>query len=110
MISFLLKRGDTFLLAATVNASGDTTPLDLTGRTVRSQARRTGALVQELTVTITDAEAGEFTLGATATETAEWPLGRLACDIERTDADGHVESSETFTIEVTEDVTLPVEA
>ena len=81
------KRGDTFSLTCTwTDSSG--TAIDLTGYTVESQVRAT-SFVDTLTVTVTDAANGVFTLSATATATADWPatnslLSRLYCDVQFT--------------------------
>ena len=101
------KRGDTLSLSA-VWLDSNNDPVDLTGYTVESQVRAVG-FVDDLTVTITDATAGEFVLSATATDTSMWPVtssqsSRSFCDIQFTIA-GIVVSSETFQVVVVEDIT-----
>ena len=98
-ISF--KRGDTFQLEGTrTNRTG--AAVDLSGLTISSQAR-VGSFVDDLTVSITSAATGKFTLSAAAAETELWPLGNLYCDIQFVGAG--TESTETFVIYAIEDIT-----
>ena len=98
------KRGDTFELSCALDNEGN--PVDLTNFTISAQIRDSrDEILQALTVTITDAAAGAFTLGATATETEGWGVDRYQCDIEFTGASGEVNSSETFLINVIKDIT-----
>lgn len=94
----LFKRGDTFSLQATANGE------DITTWTIQSQIRdNSGTLISELDITKTDAANGEYTLthdGATSS----WPLKMLYCDIQYT-VGGVISSTETFRIEVVEDIT-----
>lgn len=87
---------------------GDT--LNLTGATLRAQVRPRngtsfGAVVQELTYAVVSAALGTFTLSATSAQTALWPTGRLACDLELTDSGGAVLHSQTFDVHVLPAVT-----
>lgn len=87
-----LKQGDTLTLAGVAQQDSGAA-LNLTGSTLRAQVRtRNGAgfgtVVQELTVTVVSAALGTFTLSATSAQTALWPTGRLACDLELTDSGG----------------------
>lgn len=94
----LFKRGDTFSLQATANGE------DITSWTIQSQIRdASGTLVSELVVTKTDAINGEYSLAHSGTTDA-WPLKVLYCDIQYT-VGGVVASTETFRIEVIEDIT-----
>jgi hypothetical protein len=101
--SISVKRGDTFTLDFALTESDGTTPLDMTGWTVRSQVRRRKTLVADLVFTAIDAAAGTFRLACA--DTTDWPRGELQSDIEYTDLSGRVISTETYTIEVLEDVT-----
>jgi len=96
------KTGDTFELACKVPlAFGQTVT------SIDSQIRNSGALVQDLTVTIDapDATYYKYTLSATAAETALWPIDRdLRCDIQYT-IGTKVASTETFIIPTIEGVT-----
>lgn len=103
-MSLRIKRGDT-LLQDGLAQNDDGTVFDLTGSTVTSQVRTVqGTLVADLDVVITDAPAGEFTLGATATATATWPAGKLLCDV-RWESGGDAIHTETFELIVVEAIT-----
>jgi hypothetical protein len=106
---FQLKQGDTFALAGSAKQDSGAA-LDLTGATLRAQVRpRDGAgfgvVVQELTYAVVSATLGTFTLSATAAQTALWPTGRLACDLELTESGGAVVHSETVDVHVRAAVT-----
>ncbi len=104
MATFIHKRGDTFALASSVENEG--VAVDITNWTIESQVRQVDdTLVQNLTVTVTDAANGLFTISATALETESWPVANLFCDIEFTEVSGEVNSTETFTISVQKDIT-----
>lgn len=99
-------RGDTLSLLGTWSENG--TPTDLTGWTVRSQVRtQTDDLVGELTITLANqlTAPGQFTLAATAAQTAAWPVKVLRCDVEFTDPDGVVSSSDVFSLSILADMT-----
>lgn len=104
-----IKQGDTLSIAGqALQDSG--AALDLTGSTIRAQVRTRdgtgyGALLTALTVTVVSATAGTFTLAATSVQTAAWPVGRLACDLELTDSGGAITHSETFDVHVRAAVT-----
>ena len=104
MTAFTHKRGDTFELNSTLENEG--VPVDITNFTITSQVRQSDdTLVQALTVSVTDAVAGEFTISATAAETEVWEPGKLECDIEFVEPSGEVNSTETFAINVIKDIT-----
>jgi hypothetical protein len=97
----LHKRGDTWHKRCTF-LDDESHPQSLSGYTIRSQVRTlSGDLVTALTVNITDAINGEFELGP---QSANWPISILECDIEYT-ISGVVFSTETFYIDVRQDVT-----
>ena len=101
------KKGDTLSYSCSWKDSTGTA-INLTGYTIASQVRATG-FVGNLTVTITDAVNGLFTLSATATQTATWPVtdgasSRVFCDIQFT-LGAVVVSTETFQIIVVQDIT-----
>ena len=101
------KRGDTFSLTCTWTDSLGAA-IDITDFTVESQVRAVG-FVDTLTVTVTDATNGVFTIAATATATADWPVtdslySKLFCDIQFTTG-ATVTSTETFQIVVVGDIT-----
>jgi hypothetical protein len=99
---FMLKRGDTFVVEATLSQGG--APQDLSGWSIRSQVRRGSRLVADLAVEYVDRAAGVYRLSAPE-GTTEWPLGTLRSDIEYTMPGGAVASTETFEFECIEDVT-----
>lgn len=104
MATITHKRGDTFELSCTLENQG--VPVDITNFTITSQLRLSDdTLLQALTVTVTDAAAGAFTLGATATETEGWGIASYECDIEFVEGSGEVNSSQTFTVNVLKDIT-----
>src|SRR6056297_930669 len=103
MATITHKRGDTFELSCTLENQG--VAVDITNFTITSQLRLSDdTLLQALTVTVTDAAAGAFTLSATSTETEVWDVAAYECDIEFID-DGEVNSSETFVLNVIKDIT-----
>jgi len=104
MATITHKRGDTFELSCTLENQG--VAVDITNFTITSQLRLPDdTLLQALTVTKTDATAGQFTLSATATETETWGVANYECDIEFIEAGGEVNSSQTFVISVIKDIT-----
>ena len=97
------KRGDTYKIAVVLTESDGTTPIDMTGWTVRSQVRRRKTLISTLDVTYDDRVNGEFTLSLD--DTTDWPVCELSSDIEYTDGNDDVKSSETYTISIIGDIT-----
>lgn len=83
--------------------------LDLTGWGVASQVRRkdTGELVADLEVSWKDRAAGTYSL--LAKDTTAWPVTMLAWDVQFTDPDGFVTSSETKYIRIKKDQTRAAE-
>ena len=107
MQSINFKRGDTFSLDCTRKDSGGTA-INLTGYTITSSVKMGGSFSDTLTVTVTDAAAGQFTLTKAAASTASWPISSedstVLCDVQFVLA-GVIKSSETFSIYVVEDIT-----
>ena len=97
------KRGDTYQISIALTAEDGETPIDITEWTVKSQVRKRKTLVTELVFAAVDLANGSFTL--TAEDTTEWPTGTLSSDIEYTDGDGIIRSSETYEIDVEGDIT-----
>lgn len=104
------KQGDTLTITGTWTDSSGVV-IDLTGYTIASQVRVvTGTtFVDDLTAAIVSAAEGSFSVSATATQTALWPItkgqyGRTYCDIQFSKA-GVVVSSDTFEIVVLRDIT-----
>lgn len=101
------KTGDTLSLTCTyTDSSGN--PINITSYTIASKVKAVG-FEDTITVTKTNAANGVFTLSATATDTASWPVtvsiaSRLFCDVQFTSG-SVVQSSETFQIIVVQDIT-----
>lgn len=102
MVSFRLKRGDTWTLEC-VRTDADGAAVDLTGMTIASEIVANGVR-KTLVPTVTDAAAGEFTLSLAPGETETLQPVLFRGDVEFI-ASGAVTSSETFAIEVEEDFT-----
>jgi len=105
--SITFKRGDTLSLLCQRLTSVPAS-FSLVGYTVAATVRN-GGFSQALTVTITAPTTGNFTISQTAANTALWPISDedadsiMYCDIQFTS--GGVESTETFKIDVREDIT-----
>ena len=96
------KRGDTWHKQCTF-LDDDNQPQSLVGFSIRSEVRTlNNKLIDTLVINITDAANGEFELGPQST--SDWPVNTLQCDIEYTLA-GKIFSTETFFINVKQDVT-----
>lgn len=101
-----MKRGDTFEVEISC-VDGAGVAQDLTGYSARSQLRFGDDSPIELTVTIDPdqaANAGLVTL-AHGGSTASWPVMTGLLDLELTDPDGRIESSETIELYVAKDIT-----
>jgi hypothetical protein len=104
--SINFKRGDTLSMTCQ-RLTAAAAAFNLVGYTMAATVRN-GGFSQALTVTVTNASLGQFTLSQTATNTAVWPISDdddsvMYCDIQFTS--GSVESTETFKIVVREDIT-----
>ena len=104
--SINFKRGDTLSMTCQ-RLTAAAAAFNLVGYTIAATVRN-GGFSQALTVTVTNASLGQFTLSQTATNTAVWPISDdddsvMYCDIQFTS--GSVESTETFKIVVREDIT-----
>ena len=99
-----IKRGDTFTLACTYKQNG--TAASVANLTIRSQVRdSSGALVEELTVTKANQTTNPGVFVLAAADPMDWPVDVLSCDIQFSDSDDVVRSTQTFQIPVIEDVT-----
>jgi len=102
MAQIRFKRGDTFTLSCVYKV--DNVPSDVTNVQIKSQVRnRRYELIQELTV-VKSGDVGEFSLSASSADTTIWPVKILYCDVQFT-VDGIVRSSQTFEINVIEEIT-----
>lgn len=97
------KQGDT--LDWVINLTEGGTAVDITSWNIRSQIRSGDTLLATLTLTVVNAASGLFRLSATAAETDALASGSHSCDIEFTDENSIVFSTETFGVNILEDVT-----
>jgi hypothetical protein len=107
-ITFTIKRGDTWNQSFEWKQGSETgDPVDLTGCTARCHVRdRADTLIADVTDYLTVyGLAGSVDLTRVPTE--DFPVAKLQFDIELTWPDGTVQSTETMTLRVLEDVTLP---
>lgn len=106
MQSIDFKRGDTFSLECTRKTNAGAA-FNLTGYTITSSVKM-GAFTDSLAVAVTSAVNGQFTISRAAASTANWPLSSddspMLCDVQFALA-GVIKSSETFIINVYEDIT-----
>jgi hypothetical protein len=99
-----IKRGDTLDWQCTCTVDG--VAVNLAGWGVACSLRGPGGgVVHEFVPVVTDASAGRFSLCATPSHTAAWPVGTLVGDIQYTDPSGRVMSTRTFRLSCLEDVT-----
>jgi len=110
MTTIIHKRGDTLELTFQLKVDG--VAQNITGYSFSSQLRdSTDALLVtdnfdgNLTYTLINALEGQFSFTASPTETSEWDTRTYDCDLQITEPDSDVSSSETFKIKVIKDVT-----
>jgi hypothetical protein len=102
MSSVTHKQGDTFEWVVTL--TDDQLPVDITSWGIRAQVRNNDTLIATLTITKTDPTNGVFTASATAAQTDTWTAGSHRCDIEFTDDNSVVLSTNTFEVNILEDI------
>lgn len=102
MSSVTHKQGDTFEWIVTL--TDDQLPVDITSWGIRAQIRNNDTLIATLTITKTDPTNGVFTASATAAQTDTWAAGSHRCDIEFTDDNSVVLSTNTFEVNILEDI------
>ena len=97
------KRGDTFELDVEVtDVNGD--PQPLTDWEIASQVRdKDGVLVADLVVVEVTPLTGIYKL--VKSDTTDWPVELLSCDIQYTTDAGQIVSTETFEIQCLVDIT-----
>lgn len=96
------KRGDTFFLTVTYKV--DEIAFDVSDFNISSQIRSaSGSLIDTMQV-VKLQQTGKFTLSSSSSNTKNWPLGRIFCDIQF-EQGGIVRSTESFAINVIEEVT-----
>lgn len=101
-----IKQGDTFTLACAYKENG--VAVNITDFTIRAQLRdSTGDLILELPVSKANqtTNPGVFVLGSNTPPSPPFPIDELSCDIQFSDADDVVRSTQTFNVPVVEDVT-----
>lgn len=97
------KKGDD--LEWVVNLTESLVPSNITAWSIRAHIRDSSdTLLQALTVTVTNAAGGVFSLTATDTQTATWAVGTYQIDIEFTNGAGLVFSTNTFDLNVVQDI------
>ena len=79
--------------------------VDITNWIMKSQVRRSGKLMADLTVTIVDATIGKFSLSAIAAGTILWTPQAYDCDVEFTRPVSGKVSSQTFILNTERDIT-----
>ena len=104
MTKITIKKGDTLALSCKLTED-DGTAINLTAVTITSQVRKAvgSELVANLTVVVTNAALGEYSL--TSTDTSNWPVDTLICDIKYSFGSPSIIRTETFSIEVLKAVT-----
>ena len=100
-------QGDDFSIPFTMtDPNNNNAPIDITSWTVTSQIRYSKKLINNVTVDITSAVNGEFTLSVPKVQTELWiPKRKLLCNVQFDQLVGGRISSEVFTILVLEDPT-----
>lgn len=100
------KRGDTFLFSAALRASKTGPATDVTDWDITSMIRDAeDVLIDEITVTVTDAANGAYALRVD--DTTAWPIGTAYWDIQYIDDSGIIRSTETIQVQIIEDITYP---
>lgn len=99
------KRGDDLEIPMRLtDPNDDDNPVDISTWTIQSQVRYSGKLVDDLDIILVSGGNGQFNLTKAATSTQLWPDRKLKCDVEFIKS-GKKVSSQTFIIDVEEDVT-----
>lgn len=100
-LKFTHKRGDSFEIQGVVSING--VVQDITNWIIASEIRKGNDLVARLTVTKVEPTQGTFRLSDA--DTTSWPISMLDCDIQYTQPNGQIVSTDTFQISVKKDVT-----
>lgn len=102
-MQFKIKRGEVLSLDFTrKDAAG--AAVDITNDTITASVQLRD-FTAALTVTKTNAVAGEFTISATAAQTQLWPVATLDADTKYDGGGGNIKRSETFRIKVDKEIT-----
>lgn len=107
---FKLKRGDTFEVRFVWKQTESNTPVNLVGVSPRCHIRnKDRELVLDASIYLTTTpEQGLIVLKIPPSKTKLFPLEKLVFDLELTFSNGDVISSDTFTIQVIEDITYNI--
>lgn len=92
-------------IATATTTYNDAIRVDITNWDIKCELRCNGRLLMALDVVITDAAEGIFTMAATALETAKWSPDTYKADVQFVRPGFGTVSSNTFSVEVEEDVT-----
>lgn len=108
-----IKRGEDIARTWNLKEAADGSPLDLSGYTVRCEARtEEDVLVDTATCTVTDASAGQVVVSFTREQTQDWPLtsgtNYVVGDLELVSATKGTRHSRTFEILVRKEITQDV--
>lgn len=101
------KRGDTIDWTGFYKINN--IPVDLTNINIACQFKKeNGTLVISPTITKLDqtSNPGKFNIKVLATATALFPIEKLKADIQYTDLSGSVVSTETFIVNIIQDITI----
>jgi hypothetical protein len=99
------KRGDTFLYDAALKETATGPAIDITDWVIAAQIRAVDlTLIEDITVTVTDAAQGEYELYVADTTT--WPIGKARMDVQYTDNTGVIRSTETIDVKIIQDQTF----
>ena len=102
MATITHKQGDTLEWVISLTEGGSA--VDISSWSIRAQIRQNDTLIATLTTTVTNASGGVFSLTASKTATDSWAAGTHSCDIEFTDDNTEVFSTETFSVIIIEDI------
>ena len=104
--SLKFKRGDSFKRDIQLtDPNKNNTPVSIENWTISCQIRYSSSLAASVTVTVTDAALGEFTLSMDPSITELLVPRTYQCDVEFFLLNGEKVSSETFNIIVEKDIT-----
>ncbi|WP_139064437.1 hypothetical protein [Gluconobacter morbifer] len=106
MSALIVKTGQTFIFHATIRSRNGAL-VDLANYVVSSQVRDAlGNQVATLNSRLPAGRPGIVNLWS-ETGTADWPVGRLFCDLQFVRPDGVIQFTETFSIIVAAPITRP---
>ena len=95
------KRGDTFKIVNCQLLDENNDPRDLTDISIRSQLRN----VRDQVIVEFQVVKNQFAYDLIAPSTEEWPIGMAYMDVEYTESNGTVFSTETIEMQIVRDIT-----